>query len=63
MIRRTQLVHYWPFLLVVLIPSFLAIALGWRYSSAAGISIAFTVIDIVLLGLFFWIYHSNRRVL
>jgi hypothetical protein len=61
--RETLLSFHLSNLIFVFAPSLVSIALGWAYLGSLILTIALTLLDVSLLGLFCWNYFHLRLVL
>jgi hypothetical protein len=58
--RQTFLSHHVPNLMIVIVPTTVAVALGWSYPDSVLLSTIVTVVDSVLVGVFLWNYYRHR---
>ncbi|RSM50851.1 hypothetical protein DMA12_01540 [Amycolatopsis balhimycina DSM 5908] len=54
--KQTFMPYHIPMLVLVVVPTFVAIGLGWTYANSVPISIIITVADVALFALFMWNY-------
>jgi hypothetical protein len=54
--KQTFMPYHVPMLVLVVVPTFVAVGLGWTYANSVPISIIITVADVALFVLFMWNY-------
>ncbi len=58
--RQTFMPYHVPMFVLVVVPTFVAVGLGWTYTTSVPISTLLTVVDAVLFTLFMWNYGRSE---
>lgn len=58
--RRMLVQYHVPILLLVLVPTVVAVGLGWVYEDSVSTSALITAIDVALLAMFAWNYYRSE---